>query len=105
MYLGTRPAMLIRCSKHGRVEGPFCQICRAERYLAKVKAGKIVPKKCFESEEIDSKLSVLQIRYRAFKERNKREDAKIGKDVYPWQRIVRLPREIRMDFFRRKYRD
>jgi hypothetical protein len=100
--MGMTMMGMIRCRKHGKVEGPFCQECRAEKYIAKVKSGKIKPKVHAEVGLTDSDILPLQIRFRAYLERAKRETNRLGKDVYPWQVRGRTPRIFSSSLFRRK---
>jgi hypothetical protein len=62
--------------------------------LEKVRSGKLKPKKLEQFEKEESDILPLQIKYRAFLERNKRQEAMLGKNFYPWQLRARTPKEI-----------
>lgn len=83
---------IIRCTKHGRVEGFFCRLCRAEKYIEKVRTGEIQPKPLIENEErLKTEPSPLQIRFRAYQERTKKAQLK---KPYCWEQRSRDVRII-----------
>jgi len=87
---------IIRCAKHGRVEGFFCRECQAERYIQDVKTGKIQPKELVElPDRNDSVLLPLQIRFRAFKQRCIRMESE---KAYSWEKRSRAVRIIPSKF-------
>lgn len=64
---------IIRCKKHGKVEGPFCVICRVERSLEKARLKNTTLKLPPENNKrVKKDLSPLQIRFRAFRVRKYR---------------------------------
>ncbi len=83
---------IIKCAKHGKVRGHFCELCRAEKYVEKVKAGKIKPQplELFEERPL-SEPSQLQIRFRAFRERTQRA---LSNKPYCWEQRSRNIRII-----------
>jgi hypothetical protein len=88
---------IIRCPKHGRVEGFFCKECIAERYVKDVKAGIIQPKVLLEHpDQCDSDLLPLQIRFRAYVERCNREKSE---KAYSWRETSRVVRIVSSRFF------
>lgn len=87
--------------KKAHKEKCLCVECRARRYVEKVKAGEIQPKELVECPPEDGDITPIQIRYRAYRERTSRETHKLGRDVYPWERKVRMPREFSLSTIRR----
>jgi hypothetical protein len=91
----------IRCLKHGLVLGPFCIECRGLRYLEKVKNGKIQPQPLvfIELEPPLKELSILQIRFRAYKLRLQREERR-DDSCEIWKRRSRTVRIISTRFLK-----